>query len=69
MRKIIDVTQIIFGYWLIYSILKLTVYFLNFTSSFIIFIFITFLILFKITPHPTNHKNPLTFGLYFRFSQ
>jgi len=66
MRKLIAIIQVLFGYFLMYSILKIILFFLS--LSLILFIFFILMILLKITPHPTSHQNPFAFGLDFRFS-
>lgn len=56
--------QILWGYLLLYSILSLTLFFLD--RGIILITFVIFVLVVKITPHPDSHRNPFAFGVRFR---
>lgn len=56
--------QILWGYLLLYSILSLTLFFLD--RGIILITFVIFVLVVKIIPHPDSHRNPFAFGVRFR---
>ena len=56
--------QILWGYLLAYSIISLTLFFLD--RGIIFLAFLIFILVVKIIPHPDSHWNPFAFGLRFR---
>ena len=57
--------QVIFGYWLMFSVIQLFFYFLPQIIIFIICL-ISFIFV-RILPHPDSHSNPFAFDSQWRF--